>query len=534
MLTYRRGCRYLAPLVALALLAGACGSSGGDDASTEADGNILDENTKEKAQEAIESTSTTAAAAADKSGAITSMDDYEALWTTERAAIVKRIIAAGGWDKATSKVTGPGGFTMDLSKCPAGWDPYGGLENNTISIGETLAQSGIAADYGNIGIGQQIYYDYINSQGGIKDSEGKTYTIQTTIRDDAYDVAKTVPLVDELVDSAGVFAMETMGSPNTMKVYGKLNANCIPQPYVLTGHPAWGDPVNHPWTWGHQMAYTTEAILWGGLIEKEFADKDEINVAALIMQNDFGKAYEDGFKTYIAGSKKKINFEFERIDPTAPTITNQMTTLAAKKPDVFIAMTGGTSCTQAITDSANNGLKASAKMLFQPSVCKGLNFIGKEAVGDDGSASNGWWIVGGGAKDFNDSANVNDPWIAFARDLLEKAGHPSKDSSQLGNGFAFGFPMVQALLIAADLPGGVSRPNLVLAARSLDMTNPNLLKGIGYNMAGNEDPYPTEGSEFAVFDGAKQTWVTNTELGIIELSGSSAPCAWDQSAGVCG
>lgn len=462
------------------------------------------------------------------------MEEWESLWAEERAAVVALIEENGwGWDRDANVVTGPGGFEVDLSACPAGWDPYEGLGDGEILIGQTIVQSGTLADFGNIGTAQRAYYDYINAEGGITDSEGNTYTIETIVRDDAYDAAKTVVLVDELLDSEKAFTIQTLGSPNTMKVYGKLNDRCVPQPYVMTGHPAWGDPVNHPWTWGHQMAYNTEAILWGGLLEQRFADRDEITVAALIMQNDFGKAYELGFEQFIETSDLNINFVFERIEPTAPTITNQMTTLAARNPDVFIAMTAGTSCTQAINEAANNGLKDTAEMLFQPSVCKGLNFVGQDAVGDDGSGSDGWWIVGGGALDFNDANNADDAFIAWARDLLAANGTPSEDSSQLGNGFGFGWPMVQSMLIAAELPGGLSRPNFMLAARVLDMTHPSILAGIGYNMSGNDDAFPIEGSEFAVFDGEAQTWVTDQQLGIIELSGQSAPCVWDQSSSTC-
>jgi ABC-type branched-subunit amino acid transport system substrate-binding protein len=524
--------RWLTPLVIVALVASACGSSS-DNTATDSSGNILDQGQKQAAQEQVQNT-TTSAAGGEAPAAISSMADYEALWAEQRSAIVKEIVDNGwGWDQANNKVTGPGDFDVDLSKCAAGWDPYQGLENGTIKLGQTMAQSGIAADYGNIGTGQDIYFDYINTNGGITDSEGKTYQIKTTRRDDAYDPAKTVPMVDELLDSEGVFALETLGSPNTIKVYDKMNARCVPDPYVMSGHPAWGDPVNHPWTWGHQMAYNTEAILWGSLIEQQLADSDEINVAALIIQNDFGKAYELGFQDYIKNANKKINFSFERLEPTAAVVTNQMTTLAAQNPDVFIAMVGGTQCTQTIIEAANNGLKQSAKLLFQPSVCKGLNFVGKATVGGDGMASDGWWIVGGGGKDFNDPTNADDAWISFARDLLQKGGHPSEDSSQLGNGFAFGWPMVQALLIAAELPGGMSRPNFMIAARMLDMTNPNLLEGVKYNMRAGLDPYPTEGSEFSVFDGTGQTWVKDEKLGIIELSGESKPCAWDQSTSTC-
>jgi branched-chain amino acid transport system substrate-binding protein len=528
--------KWLALLFALALAASACGSSSeeGSGDETETEGDVLDEGQQEAAEEAINSTSTTAADT-EPTAEITSIEDYEALWADERAEIVASIEENGwGWDQEANTVTGPGGFSVDLSACPEGWDPYQGLEDGQILIGQTLAQSGTLADYGNIGAAQTIYYNYINEAGGITDSEGKTYTIVADQRDDAYDAAKTVPLVDELLDSEGVFAMQTLGSPNTMKVYDKINARCVPDPYVMSGHPAWGDPVNHPWVWGQQLAYNTEAILWGGLLESRFAGEDEITVAALIMQNDFGKAYELGFTEFTETSDLPIKFEYERIEPTAPTITNQMTTLASKNPDVFIAMTAGASCAQAITESANNGLKDTAQMLFMPSVCKAASFVGAEAVGGDGSASDGWWIVGGGAKDFtNAEMQENDVWVSFAVDLLEKGGKPIEGSASLGSGFLFSWPLVEALKIAAELPGGVSRPNLMVAARTLDMTNPNLLEGVHYNMAGNDDPYPTEGSEFAVYDAAAQAWVTQEDLGIIELSGKSAPCVWDQSTGSC-
>ncbi len=533
-MTSRTWARWLAPFLAFGLMAGACGSDG--DGTSAGDGTVLDKDQKGAVDSALDNTSTTAKStettAAPKE--ITSIEDWQALWDTERAAIVKNIKDNGwGWDKTGNKVTGPDGFTVDLTTCPAGWDPYEGLVDGKIKLGQNMVFSGALADYGNIGTAQKIYYDYINGQGGIKDSEGKTYQITTDQRDDGYDPAKTVPIVDELLDSEKSFAIQTIGSPATMKVYDKLNARCVPDPWVMSGHPAWGDPVNHPWVWGQQLAYNTEAILWGGLLEKKFADKPEITVAALIMQNDFGKAYELGFNEFVKTSKVKINFVFERIEPTAPTVTNQMTTLASKNPDVFIAMTAGTSCTQAIQEAANNGMTQTAKMLFQPSVCKAKSFVGKDAVGGDGAASNGWWIVGGGVKDPADAANATDPWVAFLTDLLAKGGHPLAESSSLGTGFVFAWPLVETMKIAAELDGGLSRPNLMVAARAFNMTNPNLLEGLKYNMSGNTDAYPTEGSEFAIYDSAKQGWVKQEDLGIIELSGKSKPCAWDQSTSSC-
>ena len=270
-------------------------------------------------------------------------------WKTQREAVVKKI-KDNKWGVSADgrTLTGPEGFTVDLSACAAGWSETEGLTDPTIKIGQTLPQSGTAAYGAYYGKGAEALFNWYGDKGAFKDSEGKTRKIRYINKDDGYDPAKTIPLVDELIDSEKVFAVQTLGTANTMKVYDKLNQRCVPDPYVMSGHPAWGDPVNHPWVWGLQLAYNTEAILWGGLLEKQFADRPEITVAALIMQNDFGKAYELGFNEFIKTSKLKINFVFERIEPTAPTITNQMTTLASKNPDVFIAEVAGTLCTQAV------------------------------------------------------------------------------------------------------------------------------------------------------------------------------------------
>ena len=270
-------------------------------------------------------------------------------------------------------------------------------------MGHTLAYSGTLAEYGNIGRGMENYMNYVNdTQGGIKDSTGKTRKMQLIQKDDGYDPARTIPLTDELLDSDKVFAITTGGSANVFRVYDKVNQRCVPQPIALTGHPAWGDPVNHPWTVGYQLSYYTEAILWGTYIEQN--TDPGVTVAAIVINNDFGKAYSAGFEAFRAQSKHNIDYKFETIEPTAPNITNEMTTLAASDPDVFIAMTAGTSCTQAITEAAQNGMKGSAKILFQPSVCKSISFLGKEKVGGDGSASDGWVAMGSGAMDILDPA----------------------------------------------------------------------------------------------------------------------------------
>ena len=515
----------VAMLAAAALTAAACGGSDGD---TTAAG----EGTAASAGSGVTTGSDTGG------GGAGDADALEAEWAATREKIVEKIKAGGyGIDEASNTLKGPGGFEIDLSECPQGWSNTEGLSDTEIKIGHTTAQSGTLADYGNIGRGMDVLWKYQNDNGGWVDSEGKNRKLTMITKDDGYDSTRTIPLVDELIDSDKVFAMWTLGSPNTLKTYDKLNERCIVQPYSMTGHPAWGDPEFHPWTTGMALSYTSEAILWGSFIETHadelLANDGKISVGALVMNNDFGKAYDVGFKNFLAQSPIKDDIEYlpETIEPAAPTIKDPMTTIASKNPEVFVAMTAGTSCTQAVTEAAENGLKDSAIYLFTGQPCKGASFMGKDKVGGDGSASDGWWIAGGGNIDGNAVSADDDAWFVWARDLLAKDGYNYKDSANFLGGFLYGWPFWQSVLTANELDGGLTRANLIVAIRSIDMTNPNLIPGIGFNLNGNADGYPIEGSEFAQYDYTQQTWIQDGD--IVELSGKSANCHWDQSIGNC-
>jgi branched-chain amino acid transport system substrate-binding protein len=467
-----------------------------------------------------------------------SMAEWEALWKSQRDAVVKRIKDNKWGLSADGKtITGPEGFTVDISKCASGWSNTEGISDTEIKIGQAIAQSGTLASYGQIAKGVQARFDTINAAGGIKDSTGKSRKLTYLAKDDGYDAARTIPIVDELIDSDKVFLVWTLGSPNTLATYDKLNQRCIPQPLAMTGHPAWGDPVNHPWTTGDALAYNSEAGLWGAFIEKhesELKGSDgKITVAGLVMNNDFGAAYDGGFRVWLAKTpiKNEINYVTEKIEPTAPTITDPMTTLASKNPQIFIAETAGTSCTQAITEAAQNGLKAKAKYVFMPQTCKSNGFVGKEKVGGDGSTANGWWVVGGGLRPIESPALANEPWVAETIKELKAAGvDPTKETLAFtGSYYVWG--LEQALLVAAQLDGGMTRANFIVALRSMNMTAPYLIAGAQWKMDGNKDAYLTEASEFSMYDSAKQVFVQQGAL--IDLSGTSPNCAWDQTKGLC-
>ncbi|MBO64879.1 MAG: hypothetical protein CL509_01205 [Actinobacteria bacterium] len=538
--------RLLAVLFAFAFIAAACGgdddssSSSGSESQTTADDHGDGDHDHEEeetggglSQDAVEkavSGDDDAAEEVDEEAPsfdTSTMEGLEESWAYNREKLITMItekMDSGEWGVGSDNILrGPTDFEIDLNDCPSDWSDTGGLTADAIRIGHTTAQSGNLAAYGNIAYGWDSYNNYVNENGGIAGRD-----IELIVKDDAYVAAQTIEFIDELIESENVFMIVTLGSPNTLAVYDTINAECIPQPFVMTGHPAWGDPEIHPWTSGMIMSYSTEAVLWGTWIKQNLADQLPVKVAGLVMDNDFGLAYELGFEAY-AEDNPDIVSEYlpVRHDPAAPTLTNEVTTIAAFAPDVFISMTAGNPCLLAIQEVEASGLLDTLSAAFTPSVCKGIAAYMAPA----GMAADGWWIAGGGWIDSTDANYVDAPYIKFLNDTLAADGL-DPTVSLYGTGFGdYGWSYNEVLRVAAELPGGLSRSNFILALRTFSGHHPKLQEGIEFGAWGASDGYFVEGSDFSQFDATNQAWVQVGDL--VDANGLSPNCRWDKDNGGC-
>ena len=538
--------RLLAVLFAFAFIAAACGgdddssSSSSSESQTTADDHGDGDHDHEEeetggglSQDAVEkavSGDDDAEEEADEEAPsfdTSTMEGLEESWAYNREKLVAMItekMDSGEWGVGSDNILrGPTGFEIDLNDCPSDWSDTGGLTADAIRIGHTTAQSGNLAAYGNIAYGWDSYNNYGNENGGIAGRD-----IELIVKDDAYVAAQTIEFIDELIESENVFMIVTLGSPNTLAVYDTINAECIPQPFVMTGHPAWGDPEIHPWTSGMIMSYSTEAVLWGTWIKQNLADQLPVKVAGLVMDNDFGLAYELGFEAYAEGNPDIVSEYLPvRHDPAAPTLTNEVTTFAAFAPDVFISMTAGNPCLLAIQEVEASGLLDTLSAAFTPSVCKGIAAYMAPA----GMAADGWWIAGGGWIDSTDANYVDAPYIKFLNDTLAADGL-DPTVSLYGTGFGdYGWSYNEVLRVAADLPGGLSRSNFILALRTFSGHHPKLQEGIEFGAWGASDGYFVEGSDFSQFDATNQAWVQVGDL--VDANGLSPNCRWDKDNGGC-
>ena len=553
--TRNRWLRLLALVFAFALVAAACGDSdsdttdaGSDDSGEEAapsegesegveeDGGLSQDAIEdamsgddEEEEMAEEEEAEEAEEAAGDEACPSDRSTIEGIWAEadcNRDKIIAMISAemeAGNWGVNDDNILiGPAGMAVDLNDCPDDWSNTQGLSDTEISFGQTTVLSGQLAFYGDLTLGMQIWFGHI---ADIDALSGRA--VNMIIRDDGYVAAQTIEFTDELIESENIFLIQGLGSPNGLAVYDKINDECIPHPWYLSGHPAWGDPVNHPWTTAWQMSYSTEAVLWGTWIKVNLADQLPVKVAGLIMDNDFGLAYEDGFHVYAEANPDVVSeFIAVRHDPAAPTITNEITTIQAADPDVFISMTAGNACVLAIQEVENTGLRDTIEAAFTPSVCQSVGPVMEPA----GEASDGWWVVNGGAKDTTDAARQDEPFIKFARQLISDAGE-DPEISLIGEGIFRGYGFSEALRIADGLPGGMSRTNLLLALRNFKIWHPGIQDGLTLELRGNEDAYFVEGSGFGQFDFENLTWI---EIGDrIDANGGTANCAWDKDNGGC-
>ncbi len=399
---------------------------------------------------------------------------------------------------------GSGDLEIDLSECPDDYDPVQGITDDEIRLGTSLPQSGPLAGFGLLADGLQSYFRYVNEElGGIG---GRQIVVDT--KDDAYEPNRTKSNVDEMVQSGNYAALVmVLGTPNNLAVWDDLNDECMPQLLNGTGAPQWGDVENHPWTTGMQLDYANEGGLWAEWVQSEFPDG--ASVAMITFNSDFGHSLSNGFKNAIEGTNIEIVAE-ELHEPTAPNLTNQFTTLEASGADVLLLATTGAFCTQAMAEAET---RAWDPKVMMSAACASLSQFFQPLI-DQGLTGDGTYILQA-FKDPNDAAFADDPFVQFYHETLTGQGLDSSQTTYF-TGWIFGWYMSEILNLADGLPGGLTRPNILIANRSIDTRYPGLLEGIVNRMEGFDDAYLNEAARVVQYEVSDPTqlgtYVAKTDI----------------------
>jgi len=232
------------------------------------------------------------------------------------------------------------GTVINTDDCPSEWDAEAGLTDDEITLAMSLPESGPVAALGGLDDGMRAWFDQMEPIDG--------RSINLVSADDAYTPDRALTNVEGFLESDDPFALVYLvGTPNVLAVRDIVQEECVPMLFNSTGYPGWGDPANYPWTIGGLMAYNTEANLWCRYINDEIGE--DSTVAALYMDNDFGLSYEETI------NECDINVvESVRHDPAAADVTDEVTTLAASDADVVLLGTTGAPCPQAMAAIAQS------------------------------------------------------------------------------------------------------------------------------------------------------------------------------------
>lgn len=469
----RRHRTITAALAAGALLIAACG--GDDDETT----------TTDAATETTAAATETTAAATETTEAST--DTTEAA-TDTTAAPETTEAAAEAWAVNTDDCIDP-----DAANAPI---------EGTIKIGSAMPLTGgvAAAAFAPVKDGFDAYIQYANENGLVPG-----YDIQLTIEDDQYNPELTPGAISKQIDAGVNLFSGIIGSPNNAAVRDTLNDECIPQLNALTGSPAWGEVADYPWTTGILVPYTVESKVYAAQIAEQYPDG--ASVALFYVNNEFGQIYADAFKE-IAGDYNLDIVEEQTIEATdANPPTSQITTIAAAKPDVIVAVPLGAGCIGFLTELANAKAQNAG---WEPPTYVTNTCASSLILGAAGAAADGL-ITSGNLVDLGDPANDSIPAVKEYKDFMAGLGK-SDIVTTAGAGWTTGEVTVAILKQAAESPEGLTRASIINAARNFTFTPSLARPGVVDKMNGEEDPFLSQSLIVLQYDADTATFSDVGEL----------------------
>ncbi|RCS61346.1 ABC transporter substrate-binding protein [Microbacterium sp. JB110] len=206
-----------------------------------------------------------------------------------------------------------------------------GITDEEITLGVTTPLSGATAGPGNCTVaGLVAYMGERNDEGGIEFGDGKTRTVDVQAWDDAYDPQKALQNFQQ--NSGDVFAFTSgLGTPTNRAYRDAAIDEEVPQVLVQTGDPIFSDQAESPWQLGFVPTYMNEGAAFGELLAES---GDDLTVAILSQNDDYGEGYVEGFKEAIEGTGVEVVKELT-YEATDPSVDPQLTQLADTEADVF-------------------------------------------------------------------------------------------------------------------------------------------------------------------------------------------------------
>lgn len=329
---------------------------------------------------------------------------------------------------------------------------YGpGTSATEIKVGQTIAYSGPASAYGQLGKVEEAYFKWLNAKGGIN---GRKITFITL--DDGYSPPKAVENVRRLVESDQVaLVFNVLGTPLNMAIRPYMNQKKVPQLFIAAGATAFNDPAKFPWTMGWQPNLQAETAFYAKHV---LAKSPNAKIAVLYQNDDFGKDMLHGLQLALGDKAKTMIVDTQNFQATDPTIDSQIIALKASGADTLFLFTYAKQAAQAIGKLDDLAWKP-ATYLHLGAASVGATF--KPA----GLQKSKGIMTAGFMKDVTDPQWKDDPdvkaWVAWMNQNM-----PGAELSDILNaaGYAYAQTLEQVLRQAGD---NLTRENIMAQAANL-------------------------------------------------------------------
>jgi branched-chain amino acid transport system substrate-binding protein len=240
-----------------------------------------------------------------------------------------------------------------------------GVTSDTVLLGQSVALTGPAAALGiEMRAGAKVYFDYVNSRGGVNGRKIELHTL-----DDGYEPSRTAPNTKKLIEEVRVFALfGYVGTPTAAAALPIFTQAKVPFFGAFTGAELLREPFN-AYIFNVRASYYDETEK----IVEQLVSTGASNIAVLYQNDSYGEA---GLK----GVDRAMTRRNLKISATGTVERNTIDVAAAAKgihavaPDAVVMISAYKSCGEFIRQMKKAG---SGARFYN------VSFVGSKALAED-------------------------------------------------------------------------------------------------------------------------------------------------------
>ena len=240
-----------------------------------------------------------------------------------------------------------------------------GVTSDTIVLGQSVALTGPAAALGiEMRAGAKLYFDYVNSKGGVSGRK-----IQLVTLDDGYEPARAAPNTRKLIEEHKVFALfGYVGTPTSAAVMPIFTEAKVPYFGAFTGAELLRQPFNR-YVFNVRASYYDETEK----IVEQLVSTGSRSIAVFYQDDAYGQAGLKGVELAMGRRNLKIS-STGTVERNTVKVGQAVKTINAAQPDAVVMIGAYKACAEFIRQMKKQG---SAAQFYN------VSFVGSKALADD-------------------------------------------------------------------------------------------------------------------------------------------------------